>query len=144
LPQGLLHWGRYILSFLHHSLVTETSVKRGSNRGQGPICFLLLYRGSSPFTYCATSAGVRYQCLSAPPVPVCATSAGFLKLFFDVSEEAVLKYKLTPLARLVGYGVAGCEPTIMGIGPVPAISKSLFCFSFKLFNVLNFQQSVSG
>ncbi len=42
-----------------------------------------------------------------------------------------MKYKLTPLARLVGYGVAGCEPTIMGIGPVPAISKSMFCFLFE-------------
>jgi acetyl-CoA acyltransferase 2 len=42
---------------------------------------------------------------------------------FFYSEEAVLKHKLTPLARIVGYGVAGCEPTIMGIGPVPAISK---------------------
>ena len=39
------------------SPVTETCVKRGSsNRGQGPIRFLLLYRGSSPFTHCATSA----------------------------------------------------------------------------------------
>jgi acetyl-CoA acetyltransferase len=47
-------------------------------------------------------------------------------LFYVASEEAVLKYKLTPLARLVGYGVAGCEPTIMGIGPVPAISKLMF------------------
>jgi acetyl-CoA acyltransferase 2 len=37
------------------------------------------------------------------------------------SEEAVAKHGLTPLARIVGYGVAGCEPTIMGIGPVPAI-----------------------
>merc|ERR1712128_287547 len=37
------------------------------------------------------------------------------------SEEAVTKHGLTPLARIVGYGVAGCEPTIMGIGPVPAI-----------------------
>merc|ERR1712112_496858 len=36
------------------------------------------------------------------------------------SEEAVAKHGLTPLARIVGYGVAGCEPTIMGIGPVPA------------------------
>jgi len=41
------------------------------------------------------------------------------------SEEAVSKYKLTPLARIVGYGVAGCEPTIMGIGPVPAIGAML-------------------
>ncbi len=28
-----------------------------------------------------------------------------------------------PLARLVGWSVAGCDPTIMGIGPVPAIQK---------------------
>jgi len=37
------------------------------------------------------------------------------------SEEAVAKHNLTPLARIVGYGVSGCEPTIMGIGPVPSI-----------------------
>ena len=28
------------------------------------------------------------------------------------SEDAVTKHSLTPLARIVGYGVAGCEPTI--------------------------------
>lgn len=32
------------------------------------------------------------------------------------SEAALKEYNLTPLARLVGYGVVGCEPTIMGIG----------------------------
>ena len=37
------------------------------------------------------------------------------------SEEAVAKHNLTPLARIVGYGVSGCEGTIMGIGPVPSI-----------------------
>ena len=41
------------------------------------------------------------------------------------SEDAVTKHGLTPLARIVGYGVAGCEPTIMGIGPVPAIGAML-------------------
>lgn len=41
------------------------------------------------------------------------------------SEEAVAKFNLTPLARIVGYGVAGCDPTIMGIGPVPAITAML-------------------
>jgi len=41
------------------------------------------------------------------------------------SEEAVKANNLTPLARIVGYGVAGCEPTIMGIGPVPAIGAML-------------------
>jgi acetyl-CoA acyltransferase 2 len=31
---------------------------------------------------------------------------------------------LKPLARLVGWGVAGCDPTIMGIGPVPAAHRA--------------------
>jgi acetyl-CoA acetyltransferase family protein len=30
-----------------------------------------------------------------------------------------------PIGRLVGWGVAGCDPTVMGIGPVPAIHKLL-------------------
>jgi acetyl-CoA C-acetyltransferase/acetyl-CoA acyltransferase 2 len=30
------------------------------------------------------------------------------------------KRGLKPIARLVGWGVAGCDPTIMGIGPAPA------------------------
>jgi acetyl-CoA acyltransferase 2 len=30
-----------------------------------------------------------------------------------------------PLGRLVGWGVAGCDPTVMGIGPVPAIRQLL-------------------
>ena len=41
------------------------------------------------------------------------------------SEAAVKQHGLTPLARIVGYGLAGCEPTIMGIGPVPAIRSLL-------------------
>lgn len=42
-----------------------------------------------------------------------------------VSENAVKKYNLTPLARIVARGVAGVDPTIMGIGPVPATQKAL-------------------
>jgi len=41
------------------------------------------------------------------------------------SEEAVKEYNLTPLARIVSYGVTGCDPTIMGIGPVTAIQQAL-------------------
>jgi acetyl-CoA acyltransferase 2 len=41
------------------------------------------------------------------------------------TEDAVKKYSLKPLARLSGYGVSGCDPRIMGIGPVPAIQKLL-------------------
>lgn len=41
------------------------------------------------------------------------------------SEEAVKEHGLTPLARLVQWHVAGIEPEIMGIGPVPAIRGAL-------------------
>ena len=41
------------------------------------------------------------------------------------SEEAVNKHGFKPLARIVGYGIAGCEPTTMGFGPVPAIRAML-------------------
>jgi acetyl-CoA acetyltransferase family protein len=36
------------------------------------------------------------------------------------SEEYAKAERRTPLARLVSWGVAGVDPTIMGIGPVPA------------------------
>lgn len=41
------------------------------------------------------------------------------------SEEALKEHSLTPLARLVGYSVVGVDPSIMGIGPSPSISKLL-------------------
>ena len=41
------------------------------------------------------------------------------------SEEAVKEYNLTPLARLVSHSVTGCQPEIMGIGPVEAIKAAL-------------------
>jgi 3-oxoadipyl-CoA thiolase len=41
------------------------------------------------------------------------------------SEEAVKKYNLTPMARIVARGVAGVDPSVMGIGPVPATQKAL-------------------
>lgn len=41
------------------------------------------------------------------------------------SEEAVQKYNLKPLARIVSSSVVGVEPRIMGIGPVEATKKAL-------------------
>ena len=41
------------------------------------------------------------------------------------SEEAVKRYNLNPIARIVGGAVAGVEPRIMGIGPVYASEKIL-------------------
>jgi acetyl-CoA C-acetyltransferase len=41
------------------------------------------------------------------------------------SEAAVEKYNLQPMARIVSMAVAGVDPAIMGIGPVPASQKAL-------------------
>lgn len=41
------------------------------------------------------------------------------------SEEAVKEHNLKPLARVVGYASAGVEPSVMGIGPVPATQHLL-------------------
>jgi acetyl-CoA C-acetyltransferase/acetyl-CoA acyltransferase 2 len=40
-----------------------------------------------------------------------------------------------PLARLVGWGVAGCDPTVMGIGPVPAVQRLLAKTGISLADV---------
>ena len=77
LPQGLLHWGRYTLSLVHDSPVTEICVKQGSNRGHAPSTSYCSTEGVAPFIHCATSAGhalpvlvLRHQCWIVPPVPV--------------------------------------------------------------------------
>ena len=41
------------------------------------------------------------------------------------SDEAVQKFGLTPIARVVASAVAGVAPRVMGMGPVPATGKVL-------------------
>lgn len=41
------------------------------------------------------------------------------------SEEAVKLFNLQPIARVVSMGVAGVDPAIMGMGPVPSSRKAL-------------------
>ncbi len=41
------------------------------------------------------------------------------------SEEAVKTFDLQPLAKIKSMAVAGVDPSIMGIGPVPATQKAL-------------------
>ena len=41
------------------------------------------------------------------------------------SDEAVKKYNLKPLAKIISSAVVGAEPRIMGIGPVEAANKAL-------------------
>jgi 3-oxoadipyl-CoA thiolase len=40
-------------------------------------------------------------------------------------EDALKRYNLTPMARIVSNAVAGVDPRTMGIGPVPASNKAL-------------------
>ncbi len=42
-----------------------------------------------------------------------------------VSEEKLAELNLEPIGWLVGWAAAGCEPSTMGIGPVPAVEKLL-------------------
>ena len=41
------------------------------------------------------------------------------------SGEAVEKYGLKPMAKLLGWGQGGVDPKIMGVGPVPATRAAL-------------------
>jgi len=41
------------------------------------------------------------------------------------SEDYVNEHDLKPLAKIVSWGIAGVDPKIMGIGPVPASKKAL-------------------
>jgi acetyl-CoA C-acetyltransferase len=49
-----------------------------------------------------------------------------------VSEEQAKRQNLKPLARIIDYGIAGVDPKIMGIGPVPAVKKFLSKTGMKL------------
>jgi acetyl-CoA acyltransferase len=52
-----------------------------------------------------------------------------------MSAARAKKLKLKPLARLVGYAVAGVPPEIMGIGPVEAIPKAVKQAGLKLADI---------
>lgn len=41
------------------------------------------------------------------------------------SKEALTRYDLQPLARIVSYAAAGVDPRVMGTGPVPSTRKAL-------------------
>ena len=51
------------------------------------------------------------------------------------SEEMVKKYRLEPMAKIVGIAVAGVDPAIMGMGPVPATQKALKRASLSIANI---------
>jgi acetyl-CoA acetyltransferase family protein len=54
----------------------------------------------------------------------CPTNDGISAALL-MSQEKALALGLEPLARVVGFGVAGVKPQLMGIGPIPATKKAL-------------------
>jgi 3-oxoadipyl-CoA thiolase len=51
------------------------------------------------------------------------------------SDEAVKKYNLKPIAKVIAMAVVGVDPAIMGIGPVPATQKALKRASLSIANI---------
>ena len=51
------------------------------------------------------------------------------------SEEAIVKYHLEPLTEIVAIGQGGVDPSVMGMGPVPAIRKALAKADLKLADI---------
>src|SRR5688500_8095394 len=59
---------------------------------------------------------------------------GAAMLVVTTADKAREKNK-TPLGRIVSWGVAGCDPEIMGIGPVPATHIALKKAGLKLDDI---------
>ena len=62
------------------------------------------------------------------------------------SERAVARFGLVPRARIVGSAVAGVEPRIMGMGPVPATRKLLgrLGLNLKQFDVIELNEAFAA
>lgn len=41
------------------------------------------------------------------------------------SKDKVIELQCTPLARVVSWAQAGVDPSVMGLGPIPAIQKAV-------------------
>jgi acetyl-CoA acetyltransferase family protein len=54
----------------------------------------------------------------------CPTNDGISAAIL-MSEQKALALGLEPLARVVGLGVAGVKPQVMGLGPIPSTKKAL-------------------
>jgi acetyl-CoA acyltransferase 2 len=55
------------------------------------------------------------------------------------TRSFVEKHGLKPMARLVNWGISGCDPKVMGIGPAPAIRRLLERAECKLGDVELFE-----
>ena len=48
-----------------------------------------------------------------------------------MKESKANDLNITPLARIVSWATVGVDPSIMGIGPVPAVKKALELANWK-------------
>ncbi len=62
------------------------------------------------------------------------------------SADAVERYGLTPIARILGMASAGVSPRIMGIGPVPATQKLVERLGLKVsdFDVIELNEAFAS
>lgn len=51
------------------------------------------------------------------------------------NQKTLLKNNLKPIAKIVSMAVAGVNPSIMGVGPVPAVKKALQRAQLKLHQI---------
>ena len=49
-----------------------------------------------------------------------------------MNEKNSKKLNITPIARIISWATTGVDPSIMGIGPVPATKKALEIANWKL------------
>lgn len=52
-----------------------------------------------------------------------------------MSLDKAKELGITPMAKIVGYASAGVDPSIMGIGPVPAVKKALQKAQLKMEDI---------
>jgi 3-oxoadipyl-CoA thiolase len=62
------------------------------------------------------------------------------------SAEAVRRHGLTPRARVLGMASAGVAPRVMGVGPVPAVTKLLERLKLKVcdFDVIELNEAFAS
>lgn len=88
---------------------------------------LTLDEGIRPDTSLETLAGLK-PCFRPEGRVTAATSsqttdaAAFAVI---MSAELAEQMGIVPIARFVGFAVAGCDPTVMGLGPIYAVPKVL-------------------
>ena len=52
-----------------------------------------------------------------------------------MTDDKASQLNLSPLARIKSWSSVGVDPSIMGIGPVPAVKKALKSADWKLDDV---------